>query len=218
MRIKQTARKSTATSQEARRSLAYQPSASSSFVSSNSQTKPSSIIEAHHVNRSRREDAASAHLRTILETKRRSQNKVPLVPSRGKQIPGYPMPVRSGGGKNIDAIKVKPKPNHGERALTEISRLRRNQELLIPRLPFQRLVREITQEVCSSIRDTDNGEVMRYQMAALGALQEAAEGYLVQLYEDSYLCTIHAGRVTLFPRDMHLCRRLQRGHGWMDKA
>ena len=50
---------------------------------------------------------------------------------------------------------------------------------------------------------------MRFQSAALMALQEAAEAYLVTLFEDSLLCTIHAKRVTLMPRDMALARRIR---------
>ena len=50
---------------------------------------------------------------------------------------------------------------------------------------------------------------MRFQTAALMALQEAAEAYLVTLFEDSLLCTIHAKRVTLMPRDMALARRIR---------
>ena len=50
---------------------------------------------------------------------------------------------------------------------------------------------------------------MRFQTAALMALQEAAEAYLVTLFEDSMLCTIHAKRVTLMPKDMNLARRIR---------
>ena len=50
---------------------------------------------------------------------------------------------------------------------------------------------------------------MRFQSAALMALQEAAEAYLVTLFEDSMLCTIHAKRVTLMPKDMNLARRIR---------
>jgi histone H3/H4 len=39
--------------------------------------------------------------------------------------------------------------------------------------------------------------------------QEAAEAYLIGLFEDAYLCTIHARRVTLFTRDLQLARRIR---------
>ena len=51
--------------------------------------------------------------------------------------------------------------------------------------------------------------VFRWQAAAVGALQEAAEAYLVGLFEDTNLCTIHAKRVTIMPRDIQLARRIR---------
>ena len=50
---------------------------------------------------------------------------------------------------------------------------------------------------------------MRFQTTALMALQEAAEAYMVTLFEDSLLCTIHAKRVTLMQKDMALARRIR---------
>ena len=54
---------------------------------------------------------------------------------------------------------------------------------------------------------------MRFQSAAIMALQEATEAYMVTLFEDSFLCTIHAKRVTLMPKDMILARRIRGEHG-----
>ena len=92
----------------------------------------------------------------------------------------------------------------GTRALREIRAYQRSYNLLIPRLPFQRLVREITQSL-SRVR----GAEIRYQSAALYAMQEATEAYLVQLFEDCVLCAIHAKRVTVMPKDMNLARRIR---------
>ena len=91
----------------------------------------------------------------------------------------------------------------GTVALREIRRYQKSTELLIRKLPFQRLVREIAQEI-----QTD----LRFQSTAIGALQEAAEAYLVSLFEDTNLCAIHAKRVTIMPRDMHLARRIRGEH------
>ena len=41
------------------------------------------------------------------------------------------------------------------------------------------------------------------------AIQEAAEAYLVNLFEWTNLCAMHAKRVTIMPRDMHLARRIR---------
>lgn len=68
------------------------------------------------------------------------------------------------------------------------------------KLPFQRLVREIAQDF-----KTD----LRFQSSAIGALQEAAEAYLVSLFEDTNLCAIHAKRVTIMPKDIQLARRIR---------
>ncbi|KAJ8779814.1 hypothetical protein J1605_011762 [Eschrichtius robustus] len=83
---------------------------------------------------------------------------------------------------------------HGTR---EIRRYQKSTELLIGKLPFQRLVREIAQDF-----KTD----LRFQCAAIGALQEASEAYLVGLFEDTNLCAIHAKRVTIMPKDIQLAR------------
>ena len=84
-----------------------------------------------------------------------------------------------------------PYDRPGTVALREIRRYQKSSELLIRRLPFQRLVREIAQDY-----KTD----LRFQGSAVLALQESAEAYLVGLFEDAMLCALHAKRVTLFPR------------------
>ena len=50
---------------------------------------------------------------------------------------------------------------------------------------------------------------LKFQAAALLALQEAAEAYLVGLFEDTNLCGIHAKRVTIMPKDIQLARRIR---------
>ncbi|XP_045862072.1 LOW QUALITY PROTEIN: histone H3-5-like [Meles meles] len=73
----------------------------------------------------------------------------------------------------------------GTVALREIRRYQKSTELLIRKLPFQRLVREIAQDF-----KTD----LRFQSSAVMALQEACEAYLGGLFEDTNLCAIHAKR------------------------
>ena len=91
----------------------------------------------------------------------------------------------------------------GTVALREIRRYQKSTELLIRKLPFQRLVKEIAQDFRSDLR---------FQSHAIMALQEAAEAYLTSLFEDTNLCAIHAKRVTIMPKDMQLARRI-RGEG-----
>ena len=88
----------------------------------------------------------------------------------------------------------------GTVALREIRRYQKSTELLIRKLPFQRLVREIAQEFKSDLR---------FQGSAVLALQEASEAYLVGLFEDTNLCAIHAKRVTIMTKDIQLARRIR---------
>ena len=85
-------------------------------------------------------------------------------------------------------------------ALVEVRRYQQSTELLIRKQPFIRLVREILKDFNSACR---------IQTAALGALQEAAEAYIVGLFEDTNLCAIHAKRVTIMPKDVQLARRIR---------
>jgi len=96
-------------------------------------------------------------------------------------------------------------------ALREIRRYQKSTELLLRKLPFQRLVKEIAHEYKNWIR---------FQSGAIEALQEAVEAYLVSLFEgivpmfpsliaDTNLCAIHGKRVTIMPKDMQLARRLR---------
>ena len=88
----------------------------------------------------------------------------------------------------------------GTVALREIRRYQKSTDLLIRKLPFQRVVREIAQGIKNDCR---------FQSTAILAIQEAAEAYLVGLFEDSNLCAIHAKRVTIMPKDIQLARRIR---------
>lgn len=102
------------------------------------------------------------------------------------------------------AVQEKIKKPHrfrpGTVALREIRKYQKSTELLVRKLPFQRLVREIAQDF-----KTD----LRFQASAIAALQEASESYLVGLFEDTNLCAIHTKRVTIMPKDVQLARRLR---------
>ena len=102
--------------------------------------------------------------------------------------------VRTGGLKK--PMRYRP----GTVALREIRHYQSTTELLIRKLPFSRLVREISQDCKTGLR---------FQPQAIGALQEAAEAYLVGLFEDTNLCAIHAKRVTIMPKNIQLARRIR---------
>ena len=90
------------------------------------------------------------------------------------------------------------------RALKEIRHYQQSSDLLFQKLPFQRLVREVTENICKE-KKVEN---KRFQSTAILALQEASEAYLVGLFEDTNLCAIHAKRVTIMKKDMDLALRI----------
>ncbi len=95
----------------------------------------------------------------------------------------------------------------GTCALREIRQYQKGTDLLIRKLPFQRLVREVGEEF--------GGLDIRFQKQALLGLQEIAEMYLIKLFSDSNLCAIHGKRITIMARDMMLARRV-RGERTLD--
>ena len=88
----------------------------------------------------------------------------------------------------------------GTVALREIRRYQKSYNLLLPRLPFQRLVREICQNMIQ--------KELRFQSTALQALQEAAEAYVVTYFQQAQLAAIHANRVTVQARDFHFVENM----------
>ncbi|GLC39727.1 hypothetical protein PLESTM_000933300 [Pleodorina starrii] len=118
-----------------------------------------------------------------------------------KVVPAKKTPVAS-------PPKPKRRFRKGTVALREIRKYQKTTDLLIRRLPFQRLVREIAN------KGAPGGQTeFRWRSDALEALQEAAESYLVSMMEDCNLAAIHAKRVTIMPKDMQLACRLRREHG-----
>ena len=111
-------------------------------------------------------------------------------PPRSGRTPG------SGSGGAKKPRRYRP----GTVALREIRKYQKSTNYLIRKLPFQRLVREIAHDY-----KTD----ARFTVSAIDAIQEAAESYIVGLFEDSNLCAIHAGRVTIMPKDMQPARRIR---------
>jgi histone H3/H4 len=107
----------------------------------------------------------------------------------------------------------------GMRALREIRHFQKTTQLLLRKLPFARVVREVYSpqaqrwnspylnflyyQVCMNLSPS----AFRWQASALEALQNAAEDYLVKLFEDANLCCLHAKRVTIMPRDIQVHHR-----------
>ncbi len=111
-----------------------------------------------------------------------------------KTLPANVVNAATGG------LKKKHRYRPGTRALMDIRKIQKSTDLLIRKLPFQRLVREIAADF-----KTD----LRFQGSAVLALQEAAEAYLIGLFEDTQMCAIHAQRQTIMTKDMHLALRIR---------
>ena len=135
------------------------------------------------------------------QTPTKNKGKAPKTPLPGK-AQRKTAPLNQGCLRGVNS-GVQKKPHRfrpGTVALRAIRKYQKSTELLIRKLPFQRLVREIAQDF-----KTD----LRFQSHAVLALQEASEAYLVGLFEDTNLCAIHAKRVTILPKDIQLARRIR---------
>ena len=122
-----------------------------------------------------------------------------------KSHAGIKKPRKDTGQKStrktpMGGVKKAHRFRPGTVAIREIRKYQKSTDLLIRKLPFQRIVKEIAHEQKNDAR---------FQSSALMALQEAAEAYLVGLFEDTNLCAIHARRVTIMIRDMQLARRIR---------
>ena len=136
--------------------------------------------------------APRKHLATKASIERGSPGKRPygsFIPKKARRS----MPATGGVMKQH---RYRP----GTVALREIRRYQKSSTLLLRKLPFQRLVREIAQEFKGDLR---------FQGSAVLAIQEAAEAYLVSLFEDTQLISIHAKRLTIMAKDIQLARRLR---------
>ena len=131
----------------------------------------------------------------IKQTSRKQANSGSKLPKRFLASKAARKTAPSMGG-----IKKPHRYRPGTVAIREIRKYQKSTELLIKKLPFQRLVREIAQDFNSNLR---------FQTSAISALQEASESYIVGLFEDTNLCAIHARRVTIMPKDIKLARRIR---------
>ncbi len=127
--------------------------------------------------------------------------------ARTKQIPSRKQyPQASMKAPRVKAVTAKSEHRQKKRyrpgtvALRDIRKYQKSTRLLLPKLPFQRLVREIAQDLCPTLR---------FRTEALAAIQEAAEAYITSIFEDALLCAIHAKRITVQPVDMKLVMRIR---------
>ena len=179
-----------------------QSSDSGTSESSGFLTHGSSVAASHAPSRraTPKKKASPAKAPPQKQTARKSLP--PSRPTTAKKTPRRNLPNHPQNAPSTSAQGT-PKTRRykpGTRALMEIRKFQKSTNLLIPRLPFSRVVKEIAQDF-----KTD----LRFQSSALLALQEASEAYLTQLFEDCVLCAIHARRVTVMVKDMQLARRIR---------
>ncbi|KAL9093166.1 MAG: hypothetical protein Q9159_000343 [Coniocarpon cinnabarinum] len=127
--------------------------------------------------------------------------RTPTNPATGRKTTGKTTARTSTGTPR----KRRYRP--GTKALKEIRQYQRSTDLLISKLPFSRLVREI------ALNSVPESFGVRWQSHAIMALQEAVEAFLVHLFEDTNLCAIHAKRVTIMQKDIQLARRIRGAWG-----
>ncbi|KAL6122573.1 hypothetical protein NUSPORA_00339 [Nucleospora cyclopteri] len=126
------------------------------------------------------------------------------TPSKGGKIYTQKTPVKK-PLELISSLQAASKPKKfkpGTLALKEIRKYQKSTDLLLRKMTFKRVVREI-------IRNLDNSVELRFQAASFSVLQESTENFLVGMLEDSYRCAIHAKRVTLMPRDINLIYKIK---------
>ena len=153
-----------------------------------------------------------AHTKTTLTAKQRSAQASKAAQAAKNAIPKPRQTTSTGKAPQKQlaskathkqgsgqGVKTKPHQNYAMIALHEIRCFQRSVDLLIPLLPFQRLVHEITQDCKVGLR---------FQSSTILALQEAAEAWLVGLFKSANLCCIHRGQQTIAPKDFYLVRRI----------
>ncbi|PRP78804.1 histone H3.3-like isoform 1 [Planoprotostelium fungivorum] len=131
----------------------------------------------------------------IKQTARKSSGgKVPIsIPTKKTKSPPVKQPKRPRKAKAMIARR---------RVIPDgVRKLQNATDLLIPRAPFIRLVRELTHEVGSS--------EVRWTKSGMEALQHASEAHLIELLELANHCAVHAKRVTVMCRDLQLANRIR---------
>merc|ERR1711920_101850 len=103
--------------------------------------------------------------------------------------------------KNNDKLQGHRRNKNGAMVFRDIRKYQRSTELLIKKLPFARLVKEIGRRI--------SGDTLHFTAEALLAIQEASEDFIVHMLEDSNLCAIHARRITITSKDLQLARRIR---------
>ena len=139
---------------------------------------------------------------TIAPAPKSAQTKQTARKSTGGKAPRKQLATKHARKTVAETVEEKKKKRFrpGTVALREIRKYQKSTNLLLSKLPFQRLVKGLIFDI----------QELRCQSLAVMALQEASEAYLVGLFEDSNLEAIHAKRVTIMPKDFQITKRIRR--------
>lgn len=162
-------------------------------------------------------DVQSSRVRNVPQVKKAPQAKkvtqVKKAKTESTKIHSKLIKKSSKGLKGLKAkvpLEVTKKPHRfhpGTVSMREIRKYQKSVNLLIPRLPFGKLVRQIAHQISSELNLGKPASNVQFQMSAVVALQELTENYLVRLLEDSNHNAIHANRVTVQTKDLLLTQR-----------
>jgi histone H3 len=138
---------------------------------------------------------------TLKSKQKSTRGKVPIKSTKGKaSVKFSSIEKKKKMVSNLEKIKKAHRFRPGTVALREIRKYQKSTDLLLRKLPFQRLVREVAQDFRGDLR---------FQTSAVLALQEATEAFLVGILQDTNLMCIHANRVTIMLKDLSLARRIR---------
>ena len=115
----------------------------------------------------------------------------------GKNMKNYPSRKQAPEQRPARTKREPKRSNRCINALHEIKKYQETTDLLIRGLPFQRLVRSTAMKYNTEIR---------FQRAAIEALQEGSEALLVKLFEITNILASHAKRITILKRDVELAK------------
>lgn len=145
----------------------------------------------------------------MARTKQTAMKRSWKYKEKGQDKKGRKYSLRKSAPVEEVSTKKKRRARPGTRALREIRKYQKSTNLLLLKAPFQRLVREIAQQVLQELGGPLSPADLRFKLSAVEAIQEAAEAYLVSLFEDANMCCIHAKRVTIMPKDIQLAKRIR---------
>lgn len=158
------------------------------------------VVEKEVGNTSSMTDEQAEKLAKVLVASKSKPKPSEKRAARKKVVPQKRTPKVVFTGKKPHRFRA------GTVALREIKKYQKSVQLLIPKLPFQRLVREIAEEIPTSGM-MDSGP-LRFQRSALLALQEATEAYMIETDEKAYFHAVTNKRVTLMPKDLNFIRKI----------